>query len=90
MTTALLASLLAAGAVLNGCRAVTPAIVPWRSEAALAQLALGDQAAAARLAVEELALARAYGAPRALGIAVRGCGIVTQGPVGEANLRLPS
>ena len=40
-----LGDFLAAGAVLQGCRAVTPAIVPWRAEAALAQLALGDTGA---------------------------------------------
>jgi DNA-binding CsgD family transcriptional regulator len=36
---------------------------------------------------EELELARAYGAPRALGIALRGSGAVTEGPAGEALLR---
>ena len=78
---------LAAGAVLQGCRAVTPAIVPWRAEAALAQLALGDTDAAARLARAELELARAFGAPRALGIALRTSGVVTEGADGEELLR---
>ena len=82
-----LGDFLAAGAVLQGCRAVTPAIVPWRAEAALAQLALGDTGAAERLARGELALARAFGAPRALGIALRTCGAVTEGAEGEALLR---
>jgi DNA-binding CsgD family transcriptional regulator len=77
----------AAGAVLRGCRAVTPAIAPWRSEAALVHLALGELDAAAELAAEELALARAFGAPRALGIALRGAGTVLEGREGEALLR---
>jgi len=77
----------AAGAVLRGCGAVTPAIAPWRSEAALAQLALGDLAAAEALTGEELTLARVFGAPRALGIALRGAGTVRDGHEGEALLR---
>jgi DNA-binding CsgD family transcriptional regulator/tetratricopeptide (TPR) repeat protein len=48
-----------------------PAIVPWRSTAALAAAATGDHASARELAEAELELARAFGAPRALGIALR-------------------
>ena len=44
--------------------------VAWRSQAALCQLALGDQSEARRLADEELALARAFGAQRAIGVAL--------------------
>lgn len=39
-------------------------------------LALGDEDEARRLAAEELALARAWGAPRALGAALRAMGLV--------------
>ena len=44
--------------------------VAWRSQAALCQLAVGDQPEARRLADQELALARAFGAKRAIGIAL--------------------
>jgi DNA-binding NarL/FixJ family response regulator len=44
--------------------------VAWRSQAALCHHALGDQPEARRLADEELALARAFGAQRAIGIAL--------------------
>ena len=50
--------------------------VAWRSQAALCQLALGDQPEACRLADEELALARAFGAQRAIGIALHAHALV--------------
>jgi DNA-binding CsgD family transcriptional regulator len=49
---------------------VTPALVPWRSQASLA-LAGENLDKACRLAREELALARCFGAPRMLGVALR-------------------
>jgi DNA-binding CsgD family transcriptional regulator len=45
--------------------------VPWRSTAAELHLALGQGEDAQRLATEELKLARSFGAPRALGVALR-------------------
>ncbi|MER6845447.1 LuxR C-terminal-related transcriptional regulator [Streptomyces platensis] len=57
-----------------------PAVLPWRSLAALAHLALGDHGPAERLAQEELDQARAFGAPRALGISLRAAGRVARGP----------
>jgi len=65
----------------------SPSYLAWRSHAALAQLALGDREAAARLADEELELARSFGAPRALGVAKRAAGVVAGGDRGEALLR---
>jgi len=59
-----------------------PALVAWRSEAALAYHALGRTAEAARLARAELRLARRFGAPRAIGIALRAAALVTQGAPG--------
>ena len=50
--------------------------VAWRSQAALCQLALGDQSEACRLADQELALARAFGAQRAIGIALHAHALV--------------
>jgi DNA-binding CsgD family transcriptional regulator len=64
-----------------------PSFLPWRSEAALAQLALGDHEAAGRLADDELQLASAFGAPRALGVAKRAAGVVLGGERGELLLR---
>jgi DNA-binding CsgD family transcriptional regulator len=54
----------------------SPSLWAWRSEAALAFLALGEHDRACELAREELDLARGFGAPRALGIALRVAGIV--------------
>lgn len=48
-----------------------PALIPWRSSAALALRLAGDADRARRLALEELETARVFGAPRALGIALR-------------------
>jgi DNA-binding CsgD family transcriptional regulator len=70
-----LTDLLACGEVMAGAGYVNPAFAPWRPEAALAQLALGDRAAAVALATEDLALARRFGARRAIGIALRAKGL---------------
>lgn len=59
--------------------APNPAVLPWRSEAALAAQALGRDDDARRLADEELALARTFDSPRALGIALRAAGLVAGG-----------
>jgi DNA-binding CsgD family transcriptional regulator len=64
-----------------------PAFVQSRSQAALALLELGDEQEARRLASEELALARIWGAPRALGAALRVAGLVEGGQDGLARLR---
>jgi tetratricopeptide (TPR) repeat protein len=63
---AALHDLLAAGDLFARLRCPSP-VIPWRSDAALAQLALGAQAEARALAAEEVALAEAFGAPRTLG-----------------------
>jgi DNA-binding CsgD family transcriptional regulator len=78
---------LAVGAVLTRALVTCPSYLPWRSEAALAHLALGDREAAGRLAAEELELAQAFGAPRALGVAKRAAGLVAGGKRGELLLR---
>jgi DNA-binding CsgD family transcriptional regulator len=64
-----------------------PAFMAWRSTAALALLELGDEQEARRLASEELALARTWGAPRALGASLRVSGLVEGGEDGLALLR---
>jgi DNA-binding CsgD family transcriptional regulator len=58
----------------------------WRSEAALAHIALGDTHEARRLAREEVELTRAFGRPGALGIALRYQGLVEGGDRGLALL----
>ncbi|MBS1677331.1 MAG: helix-turn-helix domain-containing protein [Actinobacteria bacterium] len=62
----------AAGALLGGgFRVDTPGLLPWRRPAALAALALGEEARARALAAEQLEIARAAAAPRPLALALR-------------------
>jgi DNA-binding CsgD family transcriptional regulator len=63
-----------------------PALIAWRSHAALALIRLGKRDEAHRLAAEELALARAWAAPRALSSALRTIGLVQGGSKGLAAL----
>jgi DNA-binding CsgD family transcriptional regulator len=78
---------LGVGESLTRAMVTCPSYVPWRSDAALAHLALGDHESAERLAEEELALAQAFGAPRALGVALRAAGVVAGGDRGASLLR---
>jgi DNA-binding NarL/FixJ family response regulator len=78
-----------AGAGFLDCRrrqtwvqAPNPAIMSWRSGAALAAQAQGDGERARSLAEQEVELARAYGAPRPIGIALRTCGLAMGGAEG--------
>ena len=64
----------------------SPAIIPWRSDAAVAHAALGEAQEARRLAGEEVDLARAFGAPRSLSVALRVAGSVAPGREGLALL----
>ncbi len=77
-----LPDLLEAGRHYAAVGGENPAKLAWRSEAALAQLRLGQREEAAGLAAEELALARAWGAPRALGRALRVTGLAEGGEPG--------
>lgn len=77
-----LADLEVAAASMAASRIVNPGICPWRSEAARAALAAGDRDRARELAGEELALARAFGAPRQVGIALRASGLAEGGAAG--------
>ena len=79
------AELLDAGRRLESVGSRNPAFIAWRSPAALALLQLDRQDEARRLAAEEVDLARTWGAPRALGAALRAAGL-TQG--GERGLEL--
>jgi DNA-binding CsgD family transcriptional regulator len=82
-----LADFRAAGDIALRTQARSPCYLPWRSDAALAHLALGEHDMARLLTAEELELARAFGAPRALGVALRAAGLVEGAPRGEALLR---
>ena len=50
-------------------------LMPWRSDAALSLIALGDCREASRLCAEEVELARQWGASRGIGIALRAAGV---------------
>jgi DNA-binding CsgD family transcriptional regulator len=78
---------LGVGSSLTRALLICPGYLPWRSDAALAALAVGDPESAQRLADEELELARAFGAPRALGVAARVAGLVAGGDRGVSLLR---
>ncbi|MEV7386836.1 AAA family ATPase [Streptomyces sp. NPDC091215] len=60
---------------------------PWRSQAALLHLALGQRTDALQLATEELESAHRWGTGRVIGLASRCLGVVMGGPEGEALLR---
>jgi DNA-binding CsgD family transcriptional regulator len=78
---------LAVGLALTQAQILCPGYLPWRSQAALAQLALGERERAESLAEEEVELARAFGTPRALGAAQRAAGVVAGGDRGASLLR---
>lgn len=73
---AALADALEAGRRQEAMREHNPAIVDWRSQAALAHAALGRPDAGLPLARQELELARRFGAPRAIGVALRTVGVL--------------
>jgi DNA-binding CsgD family transcriptional regulator/tetratricopeptide (TPR) repeat protein len=77
---------LAAGRSFEAVGGRNPAFLPWRSQAALAYLQLGETTEARRLAAEELDLARTWGAPRALGASLRVAGLAEGGQRGLALL----
>ena len=58
---------------------LNPALIAWRSEAARALHALGDDARARELVHEELELALSFGAPRAIGTALRATAMLSNG-----------
>jgi len=82
-----LGDLLAAGDLLARLHVRGPSSAPWRSDAALAHLALGARAEARTLAAEEVALAQACHGPRTLGVALRAAGLAEGGKRGIELLR---
>jgi len=65
---------------------VNPAMLTWRSDAALLHSALGERDRAVRLAQEEMQLAERWESPRAIGRALRALGVATGGEDGRRML----
>ncbi|MGI8511324.1 MAG: helix-turn-helix transcriptional regulator, partial [Solirubrobacteraceae bacterium] len=79
---AALEEFVATGRLFEEARAPNPSLSAWRGGEALALHALGEAGAAQARADEEVALARGFGAPRALGAALRVAGLVRGGEHG--------
>lgn len=77
---------LACGEVVGKLMVTNPSVMAWRSEAALSLRLLGETRRALALVEEELELARACGAPRAIGCALRALGVCADGATGAARL----
>jgi DNA-binding CsgD family transcriptional regulator len=73
---AALATALEAGRVTSEARIPNPSIFPWRSRAAIAAGAIGRPEQAEELLSEELELARRFGAPRPIAVALIAAGTV--------------
>ena len=71
-------ALVLAGREADRCGIVNPALTSWRAETApvLASLGMGDQSRI--LAAANLDMARAFGSPRPLGLALRAAGLVAE------------
>jgi DNA-binding NarL/FixJ family response regulator len=76
---------LEAGEVAMQSLIPNPSVVPWRARAALAAAGLGRDEQAQELLDEALRLARRFGAPRPIGVALTATGI-TKGAVGTDTL----
>jgi DNA-binding CsgD family transcriptional regulator/tetratricopeptide (TPR) repeat protein len=83
---AALADFLGAGKFLVDGGFINPGFAEWRADAIRAHLALGQTAAAAELAAENLSLARSFGAARSVALALRMAASVDRGERGLANL----
>ena len=75
------------GRIMETFEIHNPAVLAWRSHLALAYLALDRRADALELAREELELARRWGAPRPIGVALRVRGLAEGGKTGIETLR---
>ena len=70
------------GEVMDALLIVNPAVMPWRSDAAHALRVLGERDRSRALAEQELEYARRSGVPRAIGVALRACGLCAEGAEG--------
>jgi len=73
------AELLDAGRRFEAVGGFNPAFLPWRSGAAVALAKMGERDRGQELAAQEVDLARRWGAPRALGRALRASAAVARG-----------
>ena len=71
---------------LAGMELLSPAVWPWRSQAALALLALDRRSEAVELAAEEVELAERSGSAWAEGLALHAAGVIAAGAEGGALL----
>ncbi|MGW3140323.1 ATP-binding protein [Streptomyces sp. NPDC001139] len=78
---------LASGRYWTAAGGANPAFIAWRSEAALCLHHLGNGDEARDYVVEELRLAKQWGAPRSVGHALRVLGLVSEGPDGLDHLK---
>jgi DNA-binding CsgD family transcriptional regulator/tetratricopeptide (TPR) repeat protein len=76
---------LAAGDLAERWGIHNPAMMPWRSEAAISLATLGDRQRARRLCAEEIGLARRWGASRAIGVALRAAGVIEGGNIEQLS-----
>jgi DNA-binding CsgD family transcriptional regulator len=74
-----LADLTTCGRAADQGGVANPAVLPWRSRAALIHLRLGHPHTARELAYDELERARSWGAPRAVSVALRAAARTTTG-----------
>jgi len=77
---------LACGEAAESMLLLNPAMFPWRSEAGIAALRLGRPEQAHELIREEVTRAERFGAPRALGVALRAAALLESGPKIEEGL----
>jgi DNA-binding CsgD family transcriptional regulator len=63
-----------------------PVASPWRADAALLCARLGDQERAEELIADDLSIARQFGAPHAVGVALRAAGLIEGGTRGLERL----
>ncbi|MBX5440772.1 MAG: AAA family ATPase, partial [Solirubrobacteraceae bacterium] len=82
-----LEDVLEAGRRQDAWQAPNPTVLPWRSTAAEALLALGEVDRARELAGREVALAEAFGAPRAIAVARRAAALAAGGEAAIEGLR---
>jgi DNA-binding CsgD family transcriptional regulator len=82
-----LRAVLEAGRQLLAAGVTNPVCLPWRGDAALAYLRLGQRKAARSLAEEELKLARAWGAPEGIGRSLSVVSTTVDGPHRVALLK---
>ena len=76
---------LAAGEMTDRAGVMNPAVLAWRADAGLATAVIGDWAEAERMIESELALAKEFGEPAAIGRALRALGAIRDpGPALEA------